>query len=192
MRLILWLWCGWGLYWLLCALRSKPTQRRESLRSRLAQVVLIAAGGALMAWPVPRWSALEGRLWPASPAAWRIGVALVAGGLAFAIWARWHLGANWSGTVTVKQDHELIRSGPYAWVRHPIYTGLLTALLGTAIASATVHAALGLVFIAVAFIYKSRVEEGFMRETFPEEYRRYSAQVPALVPFRRPRSPTPG
>jgi protein-S-isoprenylcysteine O-methyltransferase Ste14 len=186
MRLILWLWWGWGLYWAVSALRNKATQRRESPGSRLAHLLPLALGAALMAWPQPPWTALAWRLWPPSLAASWLGVALVAAGLAFAIWARVHLGRNWSGTVTVKQGHELIRSGPYAHVRHPIYTGLITALIGTTIASGTAHAALGLLTIIVALVRKSRIEEGFMRETFPGEYPRYSAEVPALIPFTRP------
>jgi|SRR6516164_9016931 len=178
MRLIGWLWSGWGLYWMLSAMRNKATQRRESLASRLAHLLPLALGGALIAWPQPSWS---------TPG-WRsIGVALVIAGLAFAVWARVHLCGNWSGTVTIKQGHELIRSGPYALVRHPIYTGLLAALLGTTVASGTVHATIGLAIIAVALVRKSRVEEGFMREVFPDAYQRYSAEVPALIPFTRPR-----
>jgi protein-S-isoprenylcysteine O-methyltransferase Ste14 len=192
MRLVLWLWWAWAVYWMLSALRNKPTQRRESPGSRLAHLVPLAIGAALIAWPNPRWSALAWRLWPHSPAAYRIGVSLVIAGLAFAIWARVHLGSNWSGTVSIKQGHELIRSGPYAWVRHPIYTGLITALLGTTIASGTVHAAIGLAIIVESLTRKSRTEEEFMRATFPGEYQRYSAQVPALVPFMRPsRPPSP-
>ena len=189
LRLIGWLWSGWGLYWLLSALRNKATQRRESPASQLAHLLPLALGGALIAWPAG--SALGWRLWPPSLTAYGIGVALVIAGLLFASWARVHLGSNWSGTVTIKQGHELIRSGPYAYVRHPIYTGLLAALLGTTVASGTVHAAVGLAIIAVALVRKSRVEEGFMREVFPDTYPRYSAEVPALVPFTRPtHSPT--
>ena len=190
-RLILWLWWGWGLYWILSALRNKATQRRESLASRLAHVLPLAVGAALIAWPARRWSALAWRLWPTSLAAYWVGVALVIAGLGFAVWARVHLGGNWSGTVTVKQGHELIRSGPYAYVRHPIYTGLTTALLGTTLASGTLHAIIGLAIIVLAFVRKSGIEEGFMREAFPGEYQRYSAEVPALIPFTRPqRAPT--
>ena len=190
MRLIGWLWSLWGLYWLLSAMRNKATQRRESLVSRLAHVVPLAVGAALIASPARRWSALAWRLWPPSPTAYWIGVALVIAGLAFAIWARVHLGGNWSGTVTVKQGHELIRSGPYGYVRHPIYTGLITAVIGTTVASCTVHAVIGLAMIVAAFVRKLRTEEEFMRETFPGEYPRYSAEVPALIPFARPRRPT--
>ena len=107
-------------------------------------------------------------------------------GLVFSVWARVHLGRNWSGVVTVKQGHELIRTGPYAYVRHPIYTGLIAAMVGTAIASGTVRAAIGVLIIAASFVVKLRREEVFMRETFPGEYPRYAAEVPALVPFTRP------
>jgi protein-S-isoprenylcysteine O-methyltransferase Ste14 len=79
-----------------------------------------------------------------------------------------------------------VRSGPYGYVRHPIYTGLITALLGTSVASGTVHAVIGLAVIVAAFVRKLRIEEEFMRETFPGEYQRYSAAVPALIPFARP------
>jgi protein-S-isoprenylcysteine O-methyltransferase Ste14 len=187
-RLIQWLWCAWALYWLLAALRNKATRRREPLGSRLAHVLPLAIGGALLAWPDRPRHAMAWRLWPLSSLAEGIGVALVIAGLAFAVWARVHLGRNWSGAVTVKQDHELVRTGPYAWVRHPIYTGLITALLGVTIASGTVHAALGLAIIVLSLLRKSRVEEAFMRATFPGEYPRYSEQVPALIPFaKRPR-----
>ena len=189
MRLIFWLWSGWGLYWMLAALRSKATRRREPLASRLAHLLPLAVGATLFAWPARGWSALAWQLWPPSLSTVWLGVALVVAGLAFAVWARVHLGGNWSGTVTVKQGHELIRSGPYAYVRHPIYTGLITALLGTAVASGTVRAAIGLAIIVASFVRKSRTEEDFMRETFPGEYPRYSAEVPALIPFTRPRRP---
>ena len=188
-RLIFWLWSGWGLYWMLAALRNKATRRREPLASRLAHLLPLVVGAALFAWPARGWSALAWRLWPPSLSTVWLGVALVVAGLAFAVWARVHLGGNWSGTVTVKQGHELIRSGPYAYVRHPIYTGLITALLGTAVASGTVRAAIGLAIIVASFVRKLRTEEDFMRETFPGEYQRYSADVPALIPCTRPRRP---
>jgi len=191
-RLIQWLWCAWALYWLLAALRSKATRRREPLGSRVAHLLPQAIGGALLAWPDRPWRAMAWRLWPPSSVAQGIGVALVIAGLAFTVWARVHLGRNWSGTVTVKQDHELIRTGPYARVRHPIYTGLIAALLGITIASGTVHAALGMAIIVLSLVRKSRVEEDFMRATFPGEYQRYSAQVPALIPFARPPRPAAG
>jgi protein-S-isoprenylcysteine O-methyltransferase Ste14 len=179
------LWLAWALFWLLAALSNKTTQRRESPRSRLEHVIPLVAGAILIAWRTVPWPWLAQRLWPVSLSTYWIGVALLALGLAFSVWARVHLGRNWSGLVTVKQGHELIRTGPYAWVRHPIYTGLLGALLGTVIVSGTVRALIGLAIITAALLRKLRIEEGFMRETFPGEYERYRAEVPALIPFTK-------
>ena len=129
----------------------RPTARRESLASRLLHVVPLVVGGVLIGWRAMPWAALMPA--PVATLAARstgIGVRCWSPGLAFAVWARVHLGRNWSGSVTVKEGHELIRTGPYAYVRHPIYTGLITAVLGTAIASGTVRALLGLVIIVVS------------------------------------------
>jgi protein-S-isoprenylcysteine O-methyltransferase Ste14 len=184
-RVIALLWLAWALYWSLAALDRRPTLRREPLGSRLTHLLPLALGGMLLAWRTVPLPALTRRLWPPSPALEVSGVALVAAGLAFAVWARAHLGRNWSGAVTVKQGHELVRSGPYAYLRHPIYAGLLAAVLGTALASGTVHAALAFAIIAAALLWKVRTEEAFMRATFPGEYERYRAAVPALIPFAR-------
>jgi protein-S-isoprenylcysteine O-methyltransferase Ste14 len=154
-------------------------------------VLPLLAGAVLIAWRTLPWPWLALRLWPVSFSTYCIGVALLVAGLAFSVWARVHLGRNWSGSVTVKQGHELIRSGPYAWVRHPIYTGLLSALLGTVIVSGTVRAVIGFAIIAAALLRKLRIEEGFMRETFPGVYERYCAEVPALIPFTKPRRSAP-
>ena len=108
---------------------------------------------------------------------------MLAAGIAFAVWARHYLGRNWSGTVTVKQDHELIRSGPYRLVRHPIYTGLLLAILGTAVAFGEWRGLLAFALLTGSLLLKLRVEERFMGESFPNEYARYRAEVPALIPF---------
>lgn len=181
-RLMLCLWFAWAVYWMVAAVSNKATRRRESPVSRLAHVLPLIIGGVLLGW---------GDVRPRSFMAYWVGVALISAGLAFAVWARVHLGRNWSGSVTVKEGHELIRTGPYAYVRHPIYTGLLTAVLGTAISSGTVRALIGLVIIAASLVRKLRTEEGFMRDTFPGEYARYSAEVPALIPFTRPRRSAP-
>jgi protein-S-isoprenylcysteine O-methyltransferase Ste14 len=186
------LWGAWALYWLLSALATKRTVRRESLVRRLGYVLPLMIGGVLLGARRAPWAAwLAMRLWPHSPLPPRIGLGLVVAGLAFAVWARVHLGRNWSGIVTVKEGHELIRTGPYALVRHPIYTGVITAVIGTAVVSGTVRAALGVVIIAVSLVLKSRVEERFMRETFSDQYARYRDEVPALVPFTRLRRSAP-
>ena len=110
------------------------------------------------------------------------GVLLVAAGLGFSVWARIHLGRNWSAEVVVKQDHALIRSGPYRCVRHPIYSGMLLAFLGMALAFGEWRALLALALVFASLARKSRIEEGFMRETFPE-YTEYQRETRALIPF---------
>ena len=185
------LWLAWALYWLVSALSNKTTVRRESLASRLAYVLPLLAGGVLIGWRHLPWEWLNARLWPRSLAAYWLGVMLLAAGLSFSVWARVYLGRNWSGSVTVKEGHELVRTGPYAYVRHPIYTGLIVALLGTAITSGTVRAASGLVIVVASFLYKLRLEETFMRETFPEQYPGYAASVPRLIPFTKLRQSVP-
>jgi protein-S-isoprenylcysteine O-methyltransferase Ste14 len=189
-HLILWPWLAWALVWLFAAFGTKRMQRREPLGSRLAYVLTGVIGGVLIAARQLPWAELMNlRLWPRSALPYWLGLALLYGGLAFAVWARVHLGRNWSGSVTVKEGHELIRTGPYGYVRHPIYTGILAGVLGTAICSGTLRAACGLVIISVALLLKARTEERFMRETFPGQYDKYREQVPALIPFTKlPRS----
>ena len=92
-------------------------------------------------------------------------------------------GGNWSGTVTVKEDHELIRTGPYGIVRHPIYTGLLFAILGSTVAFGEWRGLLAFGLLTIAFLFKLRREERFMSESFPNDYARYRVEVPALIPF---------
>ena len=188
-QLMLGLWLAWVLYWVVSAFSAKTTQRRESLGSRLSHVVPLLIGVTLIAWPRVPWDWLSLPLLPHRPLTYAVGLALLMLGLAFTVWARLHLGRNWSGTVTLKERHELIRSGPYAYVRHPIYTGLLLALLGSAVACGELRALIGWCVVAGAFIRKLRIEERFMREIFPGEYPRYCAEVPALIPFTKlPRS----
>jgi protein-S-isoprenylcysteine O-methyltransferase Ste14 len=123
------------------------------------------------------------RLLPDDPETFFVGLGLLVAGLAFAIWARVHLGRNWSGTVTIKVDHELIRSGPYRFVRHPIYTGILVGMLGTAIALGEVRGFAGLAFVVVAFEIKLRREEAWLTQRFGAAYRDYQHDVKGLIPF---------
>lgn len=191
-HLIAWLWIAVALYWAIASFGTKRTARREPVASRLLYVAALVLGGVLLAWHHSVWGqVLDLRLWPRAPLPYFIGLAVLVAGLAFAVWARVHLGRNWSGNVTVKEGHELIRTGPYGYVRHPIYTGFLTGVLGTTICSGTLRAALALAIIGTALIVKLRAEERFMRETFPGQYEKYSEEVPALVPFTKPRRPAP-
>ena len=177
------LWTAWALYWAVAARDVKQTTRHESVGSRFAHIGPLLLAGYLLAardLPLP-W--LNAHFLAPGPLPFALGSALVAFGLAFAVWARVTLGRNWSGTVTLKQDHELIRRGPYRWVRHPIYTGLLVAVLGTAIALGQWRGVLALVIVFVALWRKLRLEERWMAEMFGPAYAQYQREVRALIPF---------
>ena len=113
----------------------------------------------------------------------QLGAALTLAGIAFAIWARVWIAGNWSSDVTLKRDHELITTGPYRWVRHPIYTGVLLAILGTALAVGEWRGLLAVVLAGAAFWRKLGIEEAVMRRQFGAAYDRYAENVPALIPF---------
>lgn len=177
------MWVAWCLYWVSCARNAKRTVRRESLASRASYVLPLLVGILLVALPHVPSAVFATRILPETFATYWVGVAMIFLGLTFAVWARRHLGSNWSGTVTVKENHVLVRTGPYAWVRHPIYTGLLAAILGTAVARGELRGVWSIVLCTIAFVIKLRIEEHWMRQVFGGEYARYSAVVPALVPL---------
>src|SRR5262249_978786 len=116
---------------------------------------------------------------------WSMAVLAVLGFL-FTWWARIFLGRLWSGTVTRKEQHHLVDTGPYALVRHPIYTGIITATLATAMLRGTAFAFLGFALMTLRWCIKARLEENFLREQLgPEKYDAYARRVPMLVPFVR-------
>lgn len=177
------LWITWLGYWWYSARDVKETRRPEPVRSvlinRLPLLVFILCFAAPRLMP----AALTRRFVPAGPIPLTLGTVLLALGLGFSVWARRHLGRNWSSQVVVKEDHTLVRTGPYRYVRHPIYTGLLLAFLGMALTIGEWRALVGLAFAVLAFVLKSRGEESRMRETFPGEYPEYQRCTPALVPY---------
>ena len=176
------LWLAWLVYWFAAARDVKATARREPGASRLGHSLLMIVAGVLLSLRhLP--GGLSAHFFQPSAATYALGLIMVAGGLGISIWARRVLGRNWSGIVTVKQDHELIRTGPYRYVRHPIYTGLLLAILGTALIFGEWRGLIAFVIFTAAIMLKVRAEERFMDESFPEQYARYRAEVPALLPF---------
>lgn len=120
--------------------------------------------------------------WTPTPLTLVLGAILLYGGIAFAIWARVHLGRYWSGIVTLKEGHRLIRTGPYAFVRNPIYTGILLAVIGSAVVVGRAGVLIMVVVLLVAFLLKIRAEEALLREAFGAEYEEYAREVKRLVP----------
>jgi protein-S-isoprenylcysteine O-methyltransferase Ste14 len=176
-------WSLVGIYWIAGMVRAKPTVKRESILSSALHVVMGCAAVLLIWDPATGMGFLSRRLTSAAPWVQWLGLAITICGCAFAIWARVRLGTNWSAVVTVKRNHELILRGPYAVVRHPIYSGFLLALAGTANAVGEIRAFIGLGLAFIAFFLKSAAEERFMREEFSDEYARYSQRVRRLIPF---------
>lgn len=175
------MWSIWGGYWLISAIRTKSTRQYPSAAERISYLGPMVIGLVLFTKRKIDW--LNQVIVPQSDVTLHLAMALVAMGLGFSIWARWHLGTNWSASVTVKEQHDLIRSGPYGWVRHPIYTGMLAGGIGTAIAHGELRAFVGLVLITAGFIRKMQIEELRMKETFGERYDKYKAEVYALIPY---------
>jgi len=180
---ILALWLCWIAIWTAASLAVKPSARRETMRSRLLHLGPLAIAVLLLWGPAPSLDALRARFVPSSSAIEWSGAVLVAAGLLFTVWARVHLGSNWSGIVTVKRDHELVTSGPYAIVRHPIYTGLVLAFVGSAITLGEMRGLLAVAIVVASLWRKLRLEERWMAEQFGDDYERYRDRVRALVPF---------
>lgn len=176
-------WVIWLAYWIVSAAGAKETVRQESAGSRASHIVPLILGGIVLGSPWILGRQLERHIYPLTWAWVWSGFALVVIGLGFSIIARIWLGKNWSGMVTLKKDHELIRTGPYAWVRHPIYTGILLAIIGSVLTIDRWRALIGLAVIVAALIRKLMVEERFMTQQFGDAYARYRAEVPALIPF---------
>ena len=176
------LWIAYVLYWQWMARDVKVATQREGAASHALRSLLMVAAAALYFFPVPFLPILNRHFLTVGWASFWTGAAVTAAGLLFSVWARHVLGRNWSREVTVKQDHELIVTGPYALARHPIYTGLFGGLLGSAIAVGRWRALLGAALVMLALWLKLRLEEKWMRKEFGAAYEDYCRRVRALIP----------
>jgi protein-S-isoprenylcysteine O-methyltransferase Ste14 len=178
-------WTIFFVYWRIRAALTKTTQRIEPLAPRILRSFMCLVAIALLLIP-PKYVPLPWlyrQLWPVGLWPFWLGAAITIAGLLFAVWAREHLGRNWSSSVTIKQGHELITTGPYAVVRHPIYIGILIGFLGMAIAISQVRGFITFALFFLAFWMKLRREEKWMRSQFGEVYVTYAHHTAALVPY---------
>ena len=173
------LWVGFVLYWSAAARNAASIERSESRESRRFHARLLNVALLLLFIPVP---GLRGRIlspeWFLLPA----GLVLQSAGFLLAVWARRHLGANWSGAIARTVGHRLVRSGPYRLLRHPIYSAMFAMFIGTAVVSGEWHSLLAVVILAAAYWRKVRLEERHLREEFGTDYDDYRRHTWALIP----------
>ncbi len=180
---ILGLWVVWGLSWALAALWSSRAEKRPTITSQVVYRIPMIIGVLLL---LVRAHGYKGplRLWHVGWIGAWICVGFEAAGILFAWWARIHLGTLWSGNVTRKADHRIVDSGPYGIVRHPIYTGLLLALLATAAAKGTIPGIAGFASLLLGIWMKARLEERWLTQELGDSaYGDYRRRVPMLLPF---------
>ena len=179
-----WSWVVLFLVWLPGYFLRKPVARRPHRGRQLATTALLIVGYILLfARPFATIGPLAAPITPQLPALGQVGLTMDLAGVALAIWARLTLGRNWSGISTVQRGHELVQRGPYAVVRHPIYTGLLAAMIGTALTIGRVASYFGAVCGLAAILIRVSNEDALMAGEFPAAHRDYRARTKALIPF---------
>lgn len=154
----------------------------EPLWSRLVWQLPFHAAVLLSVYP-PLFARFERQLWPSTPLAWALGFVVEAAGVALAIAGRETLGALWTGSVTIVESHELVTRGPYALVRHPIYSGLTIAFVGLLLGLGQLRCVVALVLVICCFLRKIQLEERLLVGHFGAQYEGYRKQVRALIPF---------
>jgi protein-S-isoprenylcysteine O-methyltransferase Ste14 len=174
------LWICFMSYWSAAAKNSAPIKSSESAASRRTHVRLMNAGLILLF--VPSVWVLGLRFLPSSAWLIALGLGLQIGAGVLGVWARLHLGRNWSGAITVAEQHHLVRSGPYRTLRHPIYTAMIGMFVGSAIAIGEWHSVLGALLIVIAYARKIPLEEATLRGAFGEAYDEYRRSTWALIP----------
>jgi len=174
------LWAIWAAYWIYSARNTKRDIKKQDQGGRLAHLAALIVGFSLI-FAVDRFSSFALANF-SSISLQIVGCLVTLAGQVFCVWARHHLGQNWSGTVTLKENHALVRSGPYKISRHPIYTGFLFSVIGSALTSGTGIAFLGLMLITASYLRKIRIEEAVLSKQFGEDYSQFQADVPMLFP----------
>jgi protein-S-isoprenylcysteine O-methyltransferase Ste14 len=168
--------------WFVLWFGMKKAKKREGWGERAQHGILVILGFWLLFGELPDWGWLKYRVVPNVPELWLAGLALTVVGAGISIWARWSLGSNWSGTVTLKNDHELVRTGLYRSIRHPIYTGILVGMVGTALIRGRLRGWIGVGMVLVAFYFKARREERFLREEFGQGFEEHLQQTGMFLP----------
>lgn len=175
------LWVIFSIYWTVASKNSAENKSSESKASTAFHQIVLNVALLLLFIPVP---GLKGWFLPQRfHFLVAVGATVQAAFILLAVSARRHLGRNWSAEVRIGEGHELVRTGPYRLLRHPIYTAMLGMFVGTAIASSQYHALVGVAMLVAAYLRKTRLEENILRETFGAEWDAYRRTTWALVPL---------
>jgi protein-S-isoprenylcysteine O-methyltransferase Ste14 len=174
------LWYVLSLVWLVMWFGMKRAKRSETPWERVQHVVPVLVSFWLLF--ERQWPLLDLRLLPETPGVLWAGVLVTALGVGIGVWARLSLGTNWSGMVTLKKGHELIRTGLYKRIRHPIYTGILAGFLGTELIKGQVRGLLGFLILWLSFYFKARREENFLRQEFGEGFEEHARHTGMFLP----------
>ena len=181
-------WLPWYVfcaYWAISALRVKRAKARGNAWERRAHIAVMLLASWMLLSRLFRFGPLAMRFVPENAAVQMAGIALTWMGVAGAIWARYCIGRYWSSVVALKEGHELIRSGPYNYVRHPIYTGMLLAVAGTALAIGEWRGVVAFGLALAGWSRKAKEEEALLLAEFRDQYRAYQRQTGFLIPRRR-------
>lgn len=176
-------WLVFVAIWLLAAVSTKRTVYRESRTQRLRYWVLLVIAYVLLIYGRELPYPLNLRIIPYAARIASAAAILCVAGLVFALWARLILGRNWSGVVTLKEGHELVERGPYRFVRHPIYTGMLAMFFATALVQRHLAGFVGVLLLFASFWIKLGREENLMLQQFPERYAAYRQRTKRIIPF---------
>jgi protein-S-isoprenylcysteine O-methyltransferase Ste14 len=179
-KLASWLWSSLLVVWVALWFGMKRAKKLESPFEMTQHALPVTLGFWLLF--ESRWKGLNLRLLPEIPVVGTLGLLVTAVGVGISIWARLTLGTNWSGVVTLKEGHELIHKGLYRWIRHPIYTGILVAMIGTAMIKGHLRGWIGFLIVWAAFYFKARREEKILRQEFGASFEHHSRSTGMFFP----------
>lgn len=174
------IWVALDVYWSIAETKRHASKSKESTRSRRLHGLLTMGGLLLLFIPIP---GLTGQFVPDTLTTALVGLGIQIGFTLFYLYCRFYLGHLWSGAITIMADHRLIQTGPYRFLRHPMYTGMLGMAAGTAVVSGQYHALLGVALFALAYARKIRLEDRVLAGEFGEAYAAYRKRTAALVPW---------
>ena len=175
-------WIIFVIYWIVGAIKTRATRESESAASRIAILLIEIAGYVLIFSGSAGIGFLGNRFMPRTMASAILGVVLTWSGIALAIWARYHLAEYWSARITIKEDHQVIRTGPYTHLRHPIYSGLVLATIGSALVIDEWRCVLGVCLVLTGYCFKATKEEAMLSQQFGDAFREHQKHTGFLIP----------